>query len=83
MPKRFKIEPKIVDCMFIGYVININTYQFLVHKFECLNSHDNTVIESDNAEFFEHIYLYKATYEDSSGRFKWPQDEPNKNIQNE
>ena len=40
--------------MFIGYVKNSVAYRFLVLKSDVLVS--NTIIETKNAEFFEHIY---------------------------
>ena len=64
MPKRVKIGPKIVDCVFIGYVVNNKACGFLVHK------SDNPIIESYNAEFFEKIYPYKIESESTSERPK-------------
>ena len=40
-------------------------------------------MESDSAEFFEHIYPYKTRLEPSSGGSKQPRDEPKENEQNE
>ena len=31
-PKKIKIGPKTIDCVFIGYAINSSAYRFLVHK---------------------------------------------------
>ena len=67
MPKRVKIRPKTVDCVFIGYIKSSKTCRFLVHKSKHSNINKNTVIESDNTEFFEHIYPYKTRHEQSSG----------------
>ena len=69
--------------MFIGYAKSSKTCRFLVHKFEHLDINENTVIESDNAEFFENIYPYKIRHEQSSGGPKRPRDEPSKNVHNE
>ena len=33
-PKKVKVRPKTVDCVFIGYAQNSNAYRFLVHKSE-------------------------------------------------
>lgn len=33
-PKRVKIGPKIVDCIFFEYAKNNNSYLFLVHMFD-------------------------------------------------
>ena len=59
LPKRVKIGPKKIDCVFIGYAVNSKACQFLVHKSDNPEIHVNTIIESDNAEFFENIYPYK------------------------
>ena len=32
IPKKVKIGPKIVDCVFIGYAHNSSAYHFLIHK---------------------------------------------------
>ena len=66
MPKRVKIGPKTVDCVFIGYAKSSKAYWFLVHKFEHLDINENMVIELDNAKFFENIYPYKTRHEKSS-----------------
>ena len=49
-PKQVKI-----DFIFIGYANNSKAYRFLVYKSEIPDIHSNTIIESDNAEFFEDI----------------------------
>ena len=53
MPKRVKIGPKIVDCVFIGYVVNNKACGFLVHKSDNPEIHVNTIIESDCRVFFK------------------------------
>ena len=40
-------------------------------------------MESDSAEFFEHIYPYKTRLESSSGGSKQPREEPKENEPNE
>ena len=66
-PKKMKIGPKIVDCIFIGYEQNSSTYRFLVYKSNNLDIHKNTITESKNASFFEHIFLYiNKEYKSSS-----------------
>ncbi|PHT58062.1 hypothetical protein CQW23_00425 [Capsicum baccatum] len=82
MPKRVKIGPKTVDCVFIGYAKRSKACQFLVHKFEHPDINKNTVIESDNAKFFENIYPYKTRHEQSSRGSKRPRDEPSENVYN-
>ena len=49
-PKKVKVGPKTVDCVFIGYAQNSNAYHFLVHK-------------SEDASFFENIFPYNIVYE--------------------
>ena len=66
IPKRTKIEPKTVDCVFIGYAHNSIAYRFLIYKFDILDLHVNTIIESRNASSFEEIFPYKSTQESSS-----------------
>lgn len=48
----------------------------MVHKSDNPEIHVNTVIESDNAEFFENIYPYKTECESSSEKSKRPREEP-------
>ena len=71
-PKKVKIGPKTINCIFIGYAQNSSAYRFLVYKFEILDIHKNTIMESRNPLFFEHIFpcksdegpsLSKRTYE--------------------
>ena len=54
--KKVKIGPKTVDCIFIGYAQNSSAYQFLVHESKVSDVHKNTIIESRNASFFEHVF---------------------------
>ena len=67
-PKKVKIGPKIVDCIFIGYAQNSSAYRFLVYKFEILDIHKNTIMESRNASFFEHIFPCKSDEGRSSSK---------------
>ena len=66
IPKRIKIGPKTIDCIFIGYAINSSAYRFLVHKYDIPDIHVNTIIESRNASFFENIFLIKNACDGSS-----------------
>ena len=52
----------------------------MVHKFDNLEIHVNTIIEIDNAEFFENMYLYKIERESTSERPKRPGEESMENI---
>ena len=62
-PKKVKVGPKTIDCVFIGYAQNRNAYRFLVHKSEIPDIHVNTIIESRDASFFENIFPYNIVYE--------------------
>ena len=62
-PKKVKIRPKTVDCIFIGYAHNSSAYRFLVHKSNITDIHVNTVIESRNAPFFENVFPCKVMQE--------------------
>ena len=68
IPKKVKIGPKKVDCVFIGYAHNSSAYRFLIHKSEIIDMHANTIIESRNAYFFENVFPYKSTQESNSSK---------------
>ena len=53
LPKRVKIGPKTIDCVFIGYAVNSKACRFLVHKSDNPEIHVNTIIESDNVKFLK------------------------------
>ena len=52
-PKRVKIGPKFVDCIFIGYAHNSSAYRFLVHKSEIPDIHRNTIMVARKNVFKE------------------------------
>ena len=58
-PKKVKIGPKTIDCIFIGYAHNSTAYRFLVHEWNISDIHKNTIIESRNAYFFEDVFPCK------------------------
>jgi hypothetical protein len=66
IPKKVKIGPKLVDCVFIGYAHNSSAYRFLIHKSDTPDMHVNIIIESRNASFFEEIFPCKLTQETNS-----------------
>ena len=66
IPKRIKIGPKTIDCVFIAYAHNNTAYRFLIYMSNIPDLYVNTIIESRNASFFEEIFLYKSTQESSS-----------------
>ena len=61
MPKRTKLGPKTIDCVFIGFANASAAYRFLVYKFEVHDIHVNTILESIDAKFFEDDFPYKES----------------------
>ncbi|CAH9115649.1 unnamed protein product [Cuscuta europaea] len=59
-PKKIKTGPKTVDCIFIGYAQNSSAYRFLVYDSNNPDVHENTIIESRNASFFEDVFPCKS-----------------------
>ena len=68
LPKKVKIRPKTVDCIFIGYAHNDIAYRFFVHESNVPNIHKNTIMESRNASFFEDVFPCKSKEEPSSSK---------------
>ena len=66
IPKRIKIEPKTIDCIFIGYAINNSAYCFLVYKSYIPDVHVNIIIESRNISLFENVFPSKYPCDGSS-----------------
>ena len=58
-PKKRKLGPKTFDATFIGYAEN-SAYRFLVIKSENGLVEVNSTIETNNANFFEHIFPWKG-----------------------
>ncbi|XP_073153942.1 uncharacterized protein [Henckelia pumila] len=63
---KVKIEPKTVDCIFIGYAHNSNAYHFLVYESQIPYIHKNTIMQLRNALFFENVFPCKSKKEPSS-----------------
>ncbi|GJT28692.1 retrovirus-related pol polyprotein from transposon TNT 1-94 [Tanacetum coccineum] len=59
LPKRTKLGPKTVDCVYLGPTKNSAAYRFLVYKSNIEDISNNTIIESAEADFFENIFPYK------------------------
>ena len=57
--KKTKLGAKIMDCVFIGYVLNNSAYRFLVHKSEIPYNHVNMIIKLRDVVLFEDIFPYK------------------------
>ena len=56
-PKRRKLGSRTCDYVLIGYACNSSCYRFLIIKSDILESY--TIIESENAIFFEHVFPLK------------------------
>ena len=48
IPKKRKLGPKIVDCVFLGYAFHSIGYRFFVVKSEVPNMHVGTIMESND-----------------------------------
>jgi hypothetical protein len=59
--KKCKFRPKIVDCVFLGYVIHIVGYRFLIINYDVPDLHVGTIMESRDAIFFENEFPMKTT----------------------
>ena len=57
IPKRVKIGPKTLDCMFIGYATNSKACRFMVHKSELSDSQVKSL--NDLGKNQRRMYLIK------------------------
>jgi hypothetical protein len=55
--KKRKLGPRTVDYVFLGYASCSIAYRFLVVKSEVPDVYVDTIMESHDATFFEHIYI--------------------------
>jgi len=67
LPKRTKLGPKTIDCVFIGYALHSVAYRFLVIKSEIPDINNNTIIESIEVELFENIFPFKEERHNDNG----------------
>ena len=67
-PKKVRIGPKTIDCIFIGYAHNSAAYRFLVYESNIPDIHQNTIMESRNASFFEDVFPYGSKGKPSSSK---------------
>ena len=67
IPKKRKLGPKTVDCVFLGYAQRSVGYRFLVVKSEVPDMHVDSIMESRDATFFENIFPMKEMH--STARF--------------
>ncbi|KAK1685584.1 hypothetical protein QYE76_046432 [Lolium multiflorum] len=61
IPKKRKLGPKTVDCVLLGYAFHSIGYRFLIVKSEVSDMHVGTIMESNDATFFEDIFPMKET----------------------
>ena len=59
IPKKRKLGPKTVDCVLLGYAFHSIGYRFVIVKSEVLDMHVGTILESNDATFFEDIFPMK------------------------
>ena len=59
IPKKRKLGPKTVDCVLLGYAFHSIGYRFLIIKSEVSDMHVGTILESNDATFFENIFPMK------------------------
>ena len=62
-------DPKIVDCVFLGYAFHSVGYKFLIIKSGVPDMHVGTIMESRDVTFFENIFQMKGTLSSSSHKF--------------
>ena len=62
IPKKRKLGPKTVDCIFLGYAPRSVGYRFLVVKSEVPDMHVDTIMESRDATFFENMFPMKSMH---------------------
>ncbi|WJZ97445.1 hypothetical protein VitviT2T_016048 [Vitis vinifera] len=80
-PKKVKIGPKTIDCIFIGYAHNSNAYRFLVYESNIPDIHKNTIMESKNASFFEDVFPCKSKEEPSSSKRMLESQDQNEEVE--
>src|SRR4051812_23727024 len=59
IPKKRKLGPKTVDCVLLGYAFHSIGYRFLIVKSEVFDMRVGTIMESNDATFFEDIFPMK------------------------
>uniref|UniRef100_A0ACD5Y923 Uncharacterized protein n=1 Tax=Avena sativa TaxID=4498 RepID=A0ACD5Y923_AVESA len=66
IPKKRKLGPKTVDCVFLGYAFHSIGYRFLIVKSQVSDMHVGTIMESNDATFFEDIFPMKDSSSSSN-----------------
>ena len=58
-PQEAQAWTKNIDCVLLGYAFNSIGYRFLIVKSEVSDMHVGTIMESNDATFFEYIFPMK------------------------
>jgi hypothetical protein len=66
IPKKRKLGPKTVDRVLLGYAFHSIGYRFLIVKSKVPDMHVGTIMESNNATFFEDIFPMKGSSSSSN-----------------
>src|SRR5438128_11725249 len=66
IPKKRKLGPKTVDCVFLGYAFHSIGYRFFIVKSEVPDMHVGTIMESNDVTFFEDIFPMKDNHSSST-----------------
>ena len=61
IPKKRKLGPITVDCVFLGYAFHSVGYRFLIVKYGVPDMYEGTIMESRDVTFFEDIFPMKET----------------------
>jgi hypothetical protein len=61
IPKKRKLGPKTMDCVLLGYAFHSIGYRFLIVKSKVPNMRVGTIMESNDAIFFEDIFPMKGS----------------------
>src|ERR1041384_8468225 len=59
IPKKRKLGPKTIDCVLLGYAFHSIGYRFLIVKSEVSDMRVGTIVELNDATFFEDIFPMK------------------------
>jgi hypothetical protein len=59
IPKKCKLGPKTLDCIFLDYAQRSVGYRVLALKSEVPDMHVDTIMESHDATFFENMFSMK------------------------
>ena len=72
IPKKRKLGPKIVHCLLLGNAFHSIGYRFLIIKSEVSDMHVGTIMESNDATFFEDIFPMKDMLSSSNQEIPTP-----------